>query len=248
MVPSTRSVRTSAPPTEATLPASSRAASGVSGSVPGRSLPSGRIVIGRPVSPETMSGSATAAKDSVASLSCTRIASCSVTGAPTPSPTAYSTWTTPASTGAVKRTRPAAVVRASAPDLSPAHGGGRHEGQRVAVARVAPVGQHRDVEGPARGHHPLARAVARPQGRLAVDRQLARADRHRRLVGDPLAAVVDDVVERRGADRVGRELDLHGLPVGTDRERHRARRPRRASGSPGSDPRVRCRCRGGAGP
>ena len=60
IVPSTRSVFTSAPPTAAILPASSSVASGVSGSVPGRSLPSGRMVIGLPVSPETMSGSATA--------------------------------------------------------------------------------------------------------------------------------------------------------------------------------------------
>ena len=60
MVPSTRSVRTSAPPISATFPASWTTALGVTGSEPGRSLASGRIVIGLPAWPATTSGSAVA--------------------------------------------------------------------------------------------------------------------------------------------------------------------------------------------
>ena len=84
-VPLTRLVVTWAPGTLPTLPASSRVASGVNGSAPGRSLASGAITIGFPVSPAITSASATGATVSAASGSWTRKSRLLVTGAPRPS-------------------------------------------------------------------------------------------------------------------------------------------------------------------
>ena len=224
MVPLTRLVVTSAPGTLPTSPASVSTASGVRGSEPGRSLASGVMVIGLPVSPAITSGSAVGATGSRSSGSCTRKSRVSVTGSPSPSVTSYSTWAEPPWGGARKRTAPAAVMRVSAPGgpATASRGHGRH---RVAVLGVAPVGEHRDVDRAAGGDGPHPRLEADAQPRLGVG--LAGAgdrDADGGVGRDRLAAVVDEVLEARGTHRVVGQGDLHGLPVGADRELRRRRR------------------------
>ena len=76
--------------------------------------------MGWPTSPRTTSGSAVAAKASWSSRSWTWKVIVRRTGAERPSVTEYATCTgSPPSRGAVKRTRPSEVVRATAPDCSP---------------------------------------------------------------------------------------------------------------------------------
>ena len=113
IVPLARLVVTSAPGTLPTLPARDSTASGVNGSDPGRSLASGLISIGLPVSPAITSGSAVGATGWRSSGCWTRKSSVSLTGSPSPSVTPYSTRTGPPCGGARKRTAPEAVTRDS---------------------------------------------------------------------------------------------------------------------------------------
>ncbi len=122
--PESRSVTIVAPACGGTLPPSTSSALGEVGSEPGRSLSNGRILIGVPTSPRMTSGWACAAKDVWSSGACTRKVIDRSTGAERPSVTAKSTRTVSSrsvfAVGAVKRIRPSAVMRAVAPDCSPA--------------------------------------------------------------------------------------------------------------------------------
>ena len=205
-----------APPVSATLPPSASRAVGVTGSEPGRSLPSGLIVIGLPTSPATMSGSATPATAWRSFGSCTWKVSSLATGSPMPSETAYSTVTWPPLAGAVKRTRPLEVTRAAAPLRLAAHGLGGGDGDRVAVLLVPPVGQHRHVEHAARRHRPVPVLEPLTQVRSGVGRAGARRHRHRGVGRDLGPAVVDVVLEGRGRRVVVGHGQLEGLAVGAD--------------------------------
>ena len=151
--------------------------------------------------------------------------SLSSTGSPMPSVTAYWTVTTPLRAGAVNRTRPAEVVRATAPLLPPptavavssASGSpsalSRQSG-RTGMSSVPPAGTVQ-----VRGSKP-SRSCGRGVGVVG-----ARRDPDGRGVADAAAAVVDRVVEAGRPGALG-QVDLHRLPVGADRHLGlRAREP-----------------------
>ena len=130
---------------------------GVPGSDPGRSLSSGRILIGWSTSPRTTSGSAMAEKVSRSSRSCTSKDSVCFTGADRPSLTEV-----------LDLEGVPALARAGEADATVGGGAGhrarvagaehhrRVEDEGVTVAVVSPVGEHRDGDGAAGGHPPLA--------------------------------------------------------------------------------------------
>ena len=218
-MPLTRFVVTWAPGTWPTLPASFSTASGLSGSAPGRSLASGVITTGLPVSPAITSGSATGGTPSRSPGSCTRKSRLSVTGAPSPSVTSYSTFTSPPWPGAWKRTAPAPVTRASAPASAP------DWGRAATVETASPSCGSRQSASTGTSIVPLAGTVHTRGskwsrrlrlGVLGVGRHDGDADGGVRR--DRLAAVVDEVLEAGAGGRVARQGDLDGLAVGADRQ------------------------------